>query len=154
MSLEIIVGDMFTETLGKDNIIICHGCNSQGVMGSGVAKIVRDLYPYAYLSYKQVERRHGLSLGQVIMSPPLNGEGPTIANCITQEYYGRANGRVYIDYEAIVTAMMSIAKVAGNKHVHLPLIGGGLGGGDARRLTTIFQAAFHNTKATLWLKEE
>ena len=85
------------------------------------------------------------------MSPPLNGEGPTIANCITQELHGRG---ACVDYEAIVAAAMSIAKVAGEKRVHLPVMGDGLIGSDARRLTTIFQAAFHNTKATLWLKEE
>ena len=151
MSLEIIVGDMLTETLGKNNIIIAHGVSTQGQMSAGIAKIVRDLYPYAYLSYKQVERRHGLKLGQVIMSPSLNGEGPTIANCITQDLHGRD---AKVDYEAVVAAAMAIAKVSSNKHVHLSVIGDGLIGSDVRRLTTIFQAAFHNTKATLWLKEE
>ena len=106
MSLEIIVGDMFTETLGKNNIIIAHGVSTQGQMSAGIAKIVRDLYPYAYLSYKQVERRHGLKLGQVIMSPSLNGEGPTIANCITQDLHGRD---AKVDYEAVVAAAMAIA---------------------------------------------
>ena len=152
MALEIKVGDMFTETLGQQCIII-HGCNAQGVMGSGVAAIAKKLYPYCYLAYKQVERRHGLKIGQVVMAPPLNGEGPTIANAITQEFYGR-DGKMYVSYDAVVVSMQAIAKLAGDTPIHLPMIGGGLGGGDVKRLTAIFQAAFHGSNATLWLKED
>lgn len=151
MALEIKVGDMFTETLGKQ-VIIIHGCNAQGVMGSGVAAIVKKLYPYAYLSYKQVERRHGLKVGQVVMSPPLDGEGPTIANAITQEFYGR-DGKQYVSYDGVVVAMQAIAERAGTTPIHLPMIGGGLGGGDVKRLTAIFQACFHASDATLWVQD-
>jgi O-acetyl-ADP-ribose deacetylase (regulator of RNase III) len=152
--LEIRVGDMFTETLNQEGIIIVHGCNAQGVMGSGVAAIMKKLYPYAYLAYKQVSRRHGLKLGAVVMAPAPGNEGPTIANAITQEFYGR-DGKVYASYDAIVVAMQAIAKLAGkDTPVHLPMIGGGLGGCDVKRLTAIFQAAFYDTNATLWLKEE
>ena len=150
--LSIKVGDMFSETMGQQCIIV-HGCNAQGVMGSGVAAIVKKLYPYAYLSYKQVHRRHGLPLGSVVMAPAPLKRGPTIANAITQEFYGRDN-KLYVSYDAVVVAMQAIAKLAGDTPVHLPMIGGGLGGGDVKRLTAIFQAAFHNTDATLWLKED
>lgn len=156
MALEIKVGDMFTETLNKKGVMIVHGCNAQGVMGSGVAALVKKLYPYAFLCYKQVHRRHGLRLGGVVVAPFPGGDGPTVLNAITQEFYGR-DGKPYASYDAVVVAMQAVAKLAkdeGNVPVHLPMIGGGLGGLDPKRLTAIFQAAFHDTNATLWLKED
>lgn len=153
--LEIKVGDMFTETLNKPNVIIAHGCNAQGVMGSGVAALVKKLYPHAYLAYKQAHRRYGLKLGQVIVAPSPCGRGPMILNAITQEHYGR-DGHAYASYDAVVVAMQNVVIAAKDTGypVHLPLIGGGLGGLDPKRLTAIFQAVFHDIDATLWLKED
>lgn len=151
MALKIEVGDMFTNTLERDCVII-HGCNAQGVMGSGVAKIVRDLYPHAYLAYKQAHRRYGLKVGQVVVSPQVLN-GPIIANAITQEFYGR-DGKQYASYDGVIVALQQIADNFGNeKEIHLPLIGGGLGGLEQRRLIAIFQAIFRDNNATLWLQE-
>lgn len=150
MSLEIEIGDMFTNTLERDCVII-HGCNAQGVMGSGVAKIVKDLYPHAYLAYKQVHRRYGLKVGQVVVAPQVL-DGPIIANAITQEFYGR-DGKQYASYDGIIVALEQVAKQFPDKEIHLPLIGGGLGGLEQRRLVAIFQAVFHDSNATLWLQE-
>lgn len=152
MTLKIEIGDMFTETLGQQCLIV-HGCNAQGVMGSGVAAIVKKLYPFAYDVYKACKRsKRGLVLGDISVLHSLSG--PSIVNAITQENYGR-DGVRYVDYDAVVTAMQSTAKEAKRLDlpVHLPLIGGGLGGGDRRRLIAIFQAAFHDVDATLWLTE-
>ena len=152
MALDIIVGDLFTQTLDRD-VIIAHGCNSHGVMGYGVAKIVKDLYPAAFRDYYDVHKQTGLHVGQVIISEGKIGK-PTIAHLITQEHYGRDN-KMYITYDAVVVACQAVAKFAKsvNKEVHIPLIGGGLGGGDPRRLIAIFQGAFRDVNATLWLQE-
>ena len=67
--------------------VIVHGCNSHGVMGSGVAKAIRERYGEAYSAYYEYYKKHGLELGDVIMkrvSKPL-----WIANAITQENFGR-----------------------------------------------------------------
>ena len=59
-------------------------------------------------------------------------------------------------YDAVVKSLTAVASYAKSNslEVHLPLIGGGLGGGDKRRLLAIFEAAFHDVNAILWLKEE
>lgn len=152
MALKIEVGDMFTQTLGQRCLIV-HGCNAQGVMGSGVAAIVKKLYPEAYKWYKTTQKLSGLKLGHINItstSTPVH-----VGNAITQEFYGR-DGKQYVSYDAVVLAMQAAATWAKNHDmpVHLPLIGGGLGGGDQKRLTAIFQAAFHDVDATLWLKED
>ena len=40
-------GDLFESSYK----ILIHGCNDRGVMGSGVALIVREKYPKAYKTY-------------------------------------------------------------------------------------------------------
>lgn len=155
MALDIKVGDMFTETMGKKCLVI-HGCNMQGQMGSGVAKLVKDLHPEAYLAYKQTQRRYGLKLGQVVMwENPENDR--SIANAITQEFYGRDSRRQYVSYDAVVVALQAVVKYMENMPdmpIHLPMIGGGLGGGDRKRLIAIFEAVFAKRDATLWIKED
>jgi O-acetyl-ADP-ribose deacetylase (regulator of RNase III) len=152
MSLKIEVGDLFNETMGKEDCILVHGCNAQGIMGSGVAAVVKKLYPRAYTVYKNAKYYPGLKVGDVSISVA-KGECQ-VANAVTQEYYGR-DGKQYVSYDGVVEAMVDIASYAkaNNLKVHLPMIGGGLGGGDVKRLTAIFQAAFHDVDATLWLQE-
>lgn len=153
--LSIKVGDMFTETMGKRCLVI-HGCNAQGVMGSGVAALVKKLHPFAYLAYKQAQRRYGLKLGQVIMWENQD-EDRSIANVITQEFYGRDARRQYVSYDAVVVGLQAVVKymeAMPEMPIHLPMIGGGLGGGDRKRLIAIFEAVFADRDATLWIKED
>lgn len=151
MTLKIETGDIFNVIANKD-VVFIHGCNAKGVMGSGIAKIVKTNYPEAYKAYKQVQKEEGLHLGQVIA---VNTEsGPIIVNGITQENYGRNPNVQYADYDAVVIVCQAVARHFKDKQIHLPMIGGGLGNLDIKRLTAIFQAAFYDVDATLWLKEE
>jgi O-acetyl-ADP-ribose deacetylase (regulator of RNase III) len=156
MALATEVGDVFNALVAsKQRPMFVHGCNASGGFGSGVAGIVKKLYPLAELAYKQAYRRGGLKLGDVIVYDDILGKEPIICNAITQQYYGR-DGKLYVDYDAVVVAMQAVATLAKKKgmHVHLPMIGGGLGGGDIKRLTAIFEACFWDVEATLWLKED
>lgn len=47
-SLTYKVGDLFE----AEEEIIAHGCNTFGVMGAGVARLVREKHPYAYEVYR------------------------------------------------------------------------------------------------------
>jgi O-acetyl-ADP-ribose deacetylase (regulator of RNase III) len=151
MTLKIEVGDIFNAIKDQDCVFI-HGCNAQGVMGSGIAKLVKVNYPEAYKGYKQVQKEQGLHLGQVIAVQTV--EGPTIINAITQEFYGRDANVKYADYDAIIIVCQAVVKHFKDKPIHLPMIGGGLGNLDVKRLTAIFQEVFREVDATLWLKEE
>lgn len=115
---------------------IVHGCNAQGVMGSGVAKLIRDRYPQAYEEYNAAYREQGnhLFLGQTIW---VNTAPHAIINAVTQDRYGRDENVVYADYDGIRKAFQSIneAAVLGKPGfdevtaVALPLIGAGLANG-------------------------
>jgi O-acetyl-ADP-ribose deacetylase (regulator of RNase III) len=157
MALKIESGDLFNAALEKKEankpVILVHGCNAQGVMGSGVAALVKKLYPYAFESYRNEYTDFGLVLGDVVLAK--NPESSVIvANAITQENYGR-DGMLYMSYDAVVDSMLKVRDFAirNNAPVILPMIGGGLGGGDVKRLTAIFQAVFHDVDATLYVQE-
>lgn len=116
---------------------ICHGCNAQGKMGSGVAKAIREAFPYAYAAYREAYETKGLAVGDVIYATGRDGE-PIVINAITQEYYGydaREKGNIYLSYSGLRLALNRISRqmetwgLAGEE-VAFPLIGAGLAGGD------------------------
>lgn len=128
--------------------VIVHGCNAQGVMGSGVAKQLRAKYPEIYLDYcesLQVMRVSKVNpLGQLIVSQV--GINLFVANAITQEFYGR-DGRQYVDYLALEQAIDKTVEFASRKDlaIHVPyLIGAGLGGGSEKTILDIFAKYQYN----------
>lgn len=118
---------------------IVHGCNAQGVMGSGVAKIVKEHYFDAYKFYAEQYDEHGLKLGDVQFVP---ANGKIIANAITQNLYGK-DGKRFVNYEAVAECMRSINRVlslGGETRVAMPQIGAGLGGGDWNVIAAIIES--------------
>ena len=116
MKIEYRQGDM----LATDVTHIVHGCNSHGVMGSGVAKMVRAKYPVAYQRYVDEYNCVGLKLGTVI--PSIQPDGKVIYNAITQQDYGTNKNVVYVSYWAIAEAFRRIDS-ANIKKIALPMIG-------------------------------
>ena len=143
-------GDLMSVERG----IVVHGCNAQGVMGSGVAKAVRERYPEAYETYRAAYEQNGnrLELGSVVwhrvsVDPPL-----AIANAITQKHYGRDPNVRYVDYEAVASCFRTIGEVA-RRHrlpVHYPQIGAGLGNGDWPTIAAIIERELAGVEHTLW----
>ena len=137
MNIKYTTGDL----LKSSHKLLLHGCNSRGRMGSGIAKVIREVYPEAYAAYRQQFLDHGLDLGTVVYAKITESEHELyIANCITQEFYG-SNG-VYIDYEAINNVMVNVNKFAREHDINevaMPLIGAGLGGGSWKRISRIIE---------------
>ena len=115
-----------------DRGIILHGCNCQGVMGSGVAKALRDKWPQIFLPYEGLchafRNKQHLLLGNVCFVDIDNQL--VIGNMFTQQYYGK-DGKVYADIFAIVNGIeKTITSVLVSKMklpVYMPKIGCGLG---------------------------
>ncbi len=132
MKIEYQTGDM----LAGPEIVIVHGCNAQGVMGSGVAKAIRDRYPEAFAEYRARYDESGLRVGDVIT---VVSEERIILDAVTQEFYGRDEGRVYVSYEGLRQAMraindlpivrLSFDDTGVPERVAMPLIGAGLANG-------------------------
>lgn len=132
--------------------IIVHGCNAQGVMGSGVALAIRRKFPGAYNVYRHAYETQGLRLGSYTFWVE---DDVTIINGVTQEFYGR-DSKQYVDYEAVRQVFNSVAEI---QHivggpVNFPLIGCGLGGGDWTIVSKIIENTQHpNTELILWVQE-
>ena len=149
MKIEYIKGDLFQTSISH----IVHGCNAMGVMGSGVAKIIRDQFPEAYVAYrKQYEEAGKLIMGDVIWASSNN---KLIGNAITQKSYGR-DGHRYVSYDAIAEAMSEINKTSlydGLEEVAMPQIGAGLGGGDWNVISAIIESELKNVKPYVYILE-
>lgn len=114
--------------------LICHQVNNKKVMGAGIAKDIRILYPQVYTDYIQHLNTYPNDLGTNIYTNIT--DKLVIVSMLAQNGYGRI-GR-YTDYPAFVNCLLDIDKY--NKHLnqeqpHLPVyfpygIGCGLGGGD------------------------
>jgi len=124
--IKYVIGDL----LGAPQKVIIHGCNSHGVMGSGVAKVVRERWPNVYEVYALKHKVFGLNLGDII--PVATLDGKIVVNCITQDSYGK-DGTRYVDYDAVAKCFDQLNERAIDWEVTemaLPRIGAGLGGGD------------------------
>ena len=140
----------------KEGIIV-HGCNAQGVMGSGVAAAVRAAYPGAYEVYRAAHQRRrqagqSLEMGSVVWFTASRSPKLAIANAITQEFFGRDPAVRYVDYDAVRMAFRRVAAVA-REHglaVHYPQIGAGLGNGDWSILSGIIATELGDVPHTLW----
>lgn len=138
-------GDIFAGV--KPGEVLAHGCNKQGVMGSGIAAAIKHQHPKAYVEYSKYV--HTSDMGDVITA---KSRGIIIANCITQKYYGRDLYTRYISYDAVDTAFKTLS--AFKEVVNFPLIGGGLGNGNLNILKEIFQSYFPKDNGVLWIYKE
>ena len=110
-------------------------------MRSGIAASIREMYPHAYTDYRRTYERQGdkLYLGQVITTPY---EERWIFNCVTQEFYGRDPNVVYVSYDAIHHAILTLNLIATCKaidQIGFPMIGAGLANGDWKIISSIIE---------------
>lgn len=111
--------------------VIVHGCNAQGVMGSGVALAIRNKYPDAYNAYLASKQYGGMTLGRCTYSE--QDDGKIVINVITQQFYGRNPHVVYVSYDAVAEVFNMInmfCKYRNYRSIAIPKIGAGLANGD------------------------
>lgn len=137
------------DLLESDLKVILHGCNAQGIMGSGIAKQIRERYPQNYEFYREYHKDKGLVLGEVLIDV-CEEEGRFILNGITQEFYGTNPSRRYCDYAAIRSVMQCVerevtwlmTRLEGLEtplQVGMPKIGAGLANGDWDIISAIIE---------------
>lgn len=126
--------------LNVESGIIAHGCNAQGVMGSGVAKGIREKFPTAYKLYLHMHTTDGLETGDVQIAEVSNVPRLYVANLITQHFYGTHNLK-YVSYDAIDECFDNLfARNLRNYPINIPKIGAGLGGGNWSVIELIIEA--------------
>lgn len=104
--------------------VLAHGVNLRGVMGAGIAKSFRDLYPVNYAAYRDACRRGWLDEGDCLLH--YEG-GKWIANLSTQVELGAD-----ADYDRLRAALHQLCsrveQFRGRAPIAIPEIGCGIGG--------------------------
>ena len=129
--------------------VIIHGCNAQGVMGSGVALAIKNKWPKAYDAYKGFEKNRGLRLASISMCRVANLL--YIANLVTQENYGRDPKVRYVSYGAIHLGFEKLNdSYPEDTPFHFPKIGAGLGNGKWEDISTLIEFACPTRELICW----
>ena len=140
--IEYRKGNLLDVTSG----VIAHGVNCQGVMGSGVAKAIREKYPDVYRKYqKDVEswkEGFGATFGQLGRVQFIGvSQKLVVANCFTQDFFGTL--KRHVDYEAVAKCFYELNKRRDwYGQLNIPKIGAGLGGGDWSVIESIIKSEY------------
>lgn len=121
-----MINEVVKDITTVDDGLVLHGVNCRGVMGSGVAKAIRDKWPIVYERYKKLPSSPDLLATTQILCV---AEGLHVANCFTQVDYGSDGGR-YADLNAVNACLRTCFSFADllDLHLRMPKIGCGLGG--------------------------
>jgi O-acetyl-ADP-ribose deacetylase (regulator of RNase III) len=173
MKIKYVIGDMFE----APSLILMHGANAQGVMGSGVAATIRVRVPFAYDEYRAHYERRGLKTGDIVTASgvdTITGVERFVVNAITQEFYGRDPNVIYVDYEGVRAAVAAInyelAERDESMHdewtftdaqmddgvptIALPLIGAGLANGDWGKIAAIIEDESYAFQPLVYVRNE
>lgn len=154
--IEVHVGDILSVDYG----IIVQQVNAQSVMGSGVAKSIRDVYPGVYDHYvdalksdtsSNLTSRH---LGKLLVYKVPGKKSLYIANIVGQDDYRRyaAETTRYTSYDALDNGFQKLAWWnAKLLPVHFPKIGSDRGGGNWDVVKHIIMHRLPRTDLNLWV---
>lgn len=150
--LKIVEGDIFES--GADAIL--HQVNCQGVMGSGVAKQVRDRYPWVFAEYR--DKCSQFRMLPSIKTSDLLGyvqaiyinESQMIVNLFAQDQFGY-DGRCYTDYDSMRRCLQAVGILFARKTVAIPyLMGCHRGGGDWEIVYKMIEETLTDCDVTLY----
>ena len=147
--IKIIDGNLFDS---KANII-CHQCNCQGVMGSGVAAEARQRYPNVFEAYRQDYLDGKLELGYVCFATAKQDQ--VIANMCAQNTFGY-NGGIYTNYDALQKCLETVKAYAMFEYDVKPIIAFPYlmscyrGGGDWNIVYKMIEDTFAEFDVEIW----
>lgn len=111
----MIVQDCQGDLLESQATIIVHQVNCMGVMGSGVAKGIREKWEHVYTKYVEaceaVSDKHGL-LGTILPVPlRFGGRTKYVVNLFGQYRFGY-DGKRYTSYDAVYDGLVALRDFA------------------------------------------
>jgi len=106
MSVEIVNGNVVSALLNGEITTLLHVTNCQGVMGSGIAKQIKDRVPTAYKAYMKHKPTLGGHSWASVDGAIVNICG--VYNLNAQEFYGYDKKR-YLNYGALATCLEAVA---------------------------------------------
>ena len=142
---------IYDNILNAKEDIIAHQTNCKGVMGSGVAKFIKEKYPEVYKEYKRycdVEDNTDL-LGTMQICKC--DDNKFVANLFGQYSYGCRTKQT--NYEALEESLKSLYNYAKENKLSVAIpyrIGCGLGGGDWEFVESLINNIFKDYPVTFY----
>jgi len=144
--IEEIKGDVFK---AKEKVLI-HGCNCFNTFGSGVAKIVKELYPGAHKADQETEKGDTQKLGSYTVWSGKHcyyDQDIIVINSYSQYGYGSLfNKQVQLQYDKLRESLEQIEFVYRGASFAMPRIGAGLARGDWATIKKIIEEVFTGYK--------
>lgn len=143
--------------------VIAHQVNCRGVMGSGVAKQIKERWPVVFETYKHALHPTKVAaalypkLNRILGNCQLvdrtgNNSGEWVANLFAQHDYGRDNKR-YTNYEALYTSLSSLKEQMDQEYltsVSFPYkMSSDRGGADWNIVLAMIESVFKDTNITI-----
>ena len=147
--IKIIEGNIFDSNAN----IICHQCNCQGVMGSGVAAEVKKRYPHVFNAYRKDYLDGKLELGYVCFATAKYDQ--VIANMCGQDKFGY-DGSVYTNYNKLQECLDNVVAFALCEYDVRPTIAFPYrmschrGGGDWNVVYKMIEDTFKDFDVEIW----
>lgn len=143
-----VKGDIFQS--GAD--VILHQVNCQGVMGSGVAKQVREKYPDVFAEYKEICERYKddkeILLGHALFVQC--DDDVWIANLFSQKDFGY-DGSCYTSYDALRECLVRVNQRFTGCSVAIPYrMACHRGGGDWDIVSKMIEVTLKDCDVTLY----
>lgn len=156
--MKIIKGNLITMALVGQFDLIGHGCSCQNVMGAGIAKQIKEVFPDAFLIDKEY---YSTFTHKVEMMGTFSrfwysdekegGIRCDILNMYTQLFPGLPSPgcKIPFDYEAFTVICRKVNQMFRGKHIGLPWIGCGLGGAYEPMVATIINDNLNEMEVTI-----
>lgn len=145
--INIVKGDLLS---AKETLLV-HQCNDRGVMGSGVARPLRNKYPEIFAPYHEFCQNNNNPLGTAVFVP--THDGKVVGNLIGQKNYGRNKNIVYTQYDAIQQCFHEVYRYAKEHKLTVAapyLISCGLANGDWDVVYPMMEGIFTDVDLTLY----
>lgn len=138
----------------KKQITLCHQVNCKGVMGSGLALSIKQIYPEVYEQYRiaVLECLTDSLLGQCQICTTYDFN-QFVANLFGQDEYGTDTRKT--NYEALYNSLVTLKElVPTNSVVAFPKnLGSQLAGGNWNIILTMITEVFKDTDISVYIVE-
>lgn len=140
--MKVIHGDLLALAKQGQFDVIIHGCNCDCMMGAGIAKQIREVFPGAYTADKDTRHLGDAKLGTVSY---VAVNGVVVANAYTQLRPGSGT----LSYKAIRSCFQRIREDYNGYRFGYPRIGAGIAGGDWDTIAAIINEELAGEDHTL-----
>ena len=122
MEIRYTAGDMLAG--GHDAIV--NPVNTVGVMGKGLALVVKQRYPHAFAGYREAWRNGTLRVGRPVATPPRTAGQPWVVHVPTKRNW--REGSRQGDVEQGIEGLRLVVEAHQWETIGIPPLGCGLGG--------------------------